>query len=29
VRLVPLNARYVDGVDLATRRVQVDWEADW
>lgn len=29
VRLVPLNDRYVDGVDLAARCVQVDWEADW
>jgi 16S rRNA processing protein RimM len=28
-RLVPLNARYVDGVDLAARCVQVDWDAEW
>ena len=29
VRLVPMVGRHVDEVDLATRTVRVDWEADW
>ena len=29
VRLVPMVRRHVDEVDLATRTVRVDWEADW
>jgi ribosomal 30S subunit maturation factor RimM len=29
VRLVPMVGRHVDELDLATRTVRVDWEADW
>ncbi|NTV10300.1 MAG: ribosome maturation factor RimM [Zoogloea sp.] len=28
-RLVPFVAKYVQDVDLAARRIKVDWEADW
>jgi ribosomal 30S subunit maturation factor RimM len=27
--LVPLVAAYVDHIDLARRRIEVDWETDW
>lgn len=27
--LVPMVPAYVDGVDLVTRRIRVDWQPDW
>jgi ribosomal 30S subunit maturation factor RimM len=27
--LVPLVDAYVDHIDLARRRIEVDWETDW
>jgi len=27
--LIPLVAAYIDAVDVAARRIQVDWEAQW
>lgn len=29
VLLIPMVPAYVDGVELAARRIRVDWEADW
>jgi 16S rRNA processing protein RimM len=28
-RLIPFVPAYVDGVDLAAKRIDVDWEADY
>jgi 16S rRNA processing protein RimM len=27
--LIPMVPAYIDGVELAARRIRVDWEADW
>lgn len=29
VRLIPLVSAYVERIDVAARRIEVDWEADW
>ncbi len=29
ILLIPMVAAYVDGVELAARRIRVDWEPDW
>jgi len=28
-RLIPMVASYIDGIDIAARRIRVDWQADW